>query len=288
MQELRIFCAVNVSRETLTERMLKMSIAKVKTGARILNVPVALIRSNPLHPRIYFDDESIERLALSVSAIGIIEPLTVYENETRGYTLLSGERRLRAAQKAGLTRVPCILLDTVTTERFFAGLVQDTQSKKLNFFEEAMVIDKLCSVTGLDCGEAAVRLGISSDEVQNKLRLLRIPAEMRRAVVENGLTERHVNLLLRLPSDSDKEILLREIVTGRLNVSQASKKCSEILASGRKKQGTIVRYFADITVFVNSVEKAVNTMLSSGIGARFKRRETENTVDFLISIPKNG
>lgn len=265
-----------------------MGIAKVKTGARIIHVPVSLIRSNPLQPRMYFDDESIELLASSVGAIGIIEPLTVYENEEHGYTLLSGERRLRAAQKAGLTRVPCILLDMVTTERFFAGLVQDTQSKKLNFFEEAMVIDKLCSVTGLDYNEAAVRLGISPDVMQNKLRLLRIPVEMRKTIVENGLTERHVNILLRLPSDSDKETLLREIVTGRLNVSQTAKKCSEILACGRKKQGTIVRYFTDITVFVNSIEKAVNTMLSSGIGARFKRRETDNTIDFLISIPKNG
>ncbi len=265
-----------------------MSIAKVKTGARILHVPVSLIRSNPLQPRMYFDEESIERLSMSVGAIGIIEPLTVYENEEHGYTLLSGERRLRAAQKAGLTRVPCVLLDMVTTERFFAGLVQDMQSKKLNFFEEAMVIDKLCSVTGFDYDEAAIMLGVSPDTVQNKLRLLHIPVGMRKTIVENGLTEKHVNILLRLPSDSDKETLLREIVAGRLNVSQTEKKCSDILSFGRKKHGTIVKYFADITIFVNSIEKAVNTMLSSGIGARYKRRETENSVDFLISIPKNG
>lgn len=265
-----------------------MGIGKVKTGARIINVPITLIRSNPLQPRIYFDDAAIERLAVSVGTIGIIEPLTVYENEEHGYTLLSGERRLRAAQKAGLSRVPCILLDMVTTDRFFAGLVQDTQSERLNFFEEAMVIDKLCSVSGADSAEAAKRLGISAEDMQSKLRYLRIPPEMRKTVIENGLTERHVNILLRLPSDSDKETLLREIVTGRLNVTQTAKKCSEILSCGRKKQGNIIKYFADVTVFVNSIEKAIGTMLSSGINARVKRRETDSTVDFLISIPKNG
>ena len=88
--------------------------------------------------------------------------------------------------------------------------------------------------------------------------------------------------------NKDKETLLREIITGRLNVSSAEKKCREILATGRKQHGTIIKYFNDITVFVNSIEKTINTMLSSGISARCKRRETETTVDYLISIPKNG
>lgn len=265
-----------------------MRLSKVKTEARIINVPIHLIRSNPLQPRIYFDDENMELLTASVCAIGIIEPLTVYENEEHGYTLLSGERRLRAAQKAGLERVPCVLLDMVTTERFFAGLVQDMQSQKLNCFEEAMVIDKLCSVTGLNYTDAAEKLGISPTLMQKRLRLLQIPVNMRKAIIENGLTEKHIALLLRLPSDKDKETLLCEIITGRLNVSSAEKKCREILATGRKQHGTIIKYFNDITVFVNSIEKTINTMLSSGIGARCKRRETETTVDYLISIPKNG
>lgn len=265
-----------------------MSKTRVKTGARIINVPINLIRSNPLQPRIFFDDESLERLAVSVGKIGIIEPLTVYENEEHGYTLLSGERRKRAAQRAGLDSVPCILVDIVTTDRFYAGLVQDMQAKKLNCFEEAAVIDKLCSVTGLSFDEAGERLGIPPEQIKNKLRFLSIPAQMRKSVIENGLTEKHVNILLRLQSDTDKEILLKEIVAGRLNVSEASKKCSEILASERKKHGTIIRFFNDITVFVNSIEKTVNTMLASGIEAKYRRRETETTIDYLISIPKNG
>lgn len=265
-----------------------MGISKVKTGARVINVPISLIRSNPLRPRIFFDDESLDLLTQSVSAIGIIEPLTVYENEEHGYTLLSGERRLRAAQRAGFDRVPCILLDIYSTDRFFAGLVQDVQTKKLNYFEEAMVIDKLCSVTGLSYEEAGERLGISPETMTNKLRLLSIPAEMRKTVVENGLTERHVKLLLRLPSDKDKETLLREIITGRLNVSDAAKKCSEIMTHGRKRHGTIIKYFNDITIFVNSIEKVINTMLESGLNARYKRRETDSAIEYLISIPKNG
>ena len=168
-------------------------------STRVLFLPIHDIAPNPGQPRTRFSHESLEELADSIRAHGILQPLSVRRLSTSQYELISGERRLRAAKMAGLSHVPCILVKAGDLESSLLALVENLQRRDLDFVEEATALQKLIFTYHLSQEEAARRVGKSQSAVANKLRLLKLDKVLLDEMLEHQRSERPARALLRLP-----------------------------------------------------------------------------------------
>ena len=252
----------------------------METG-RVVFLPARAIRPNPEQPRRSFDEAGLEELAESVRCHGILQPLSVRRVGT-SYELIAGERRLRAAQRAGLTEIPCIVMNMDDTESGVAALVENLQRQDLDFLEEALGISRLIQLRGLSQEQAARMLGKSQSAVANKLRLLRHSPQVLRAIREAGLTERHARALLKLETDPEKLAAISHILRQSLSVARTERYIDSLLAGSQRKKPTRV----NVGGFLNHLNQTLARFQSSGIGAVSERRETEKEIVVTITIPK--
>ena len=248
---------------------------------------------NPVQPRKRFDDESLEELSGSIKSYGILNPLTV-RLRCGKYELVAGERRLRAAQLAGLEEVPCILIDVNMEDASLIALVENLQRRDLDFIEEALGISQLIRMFGMSQEEAARRIGKSQSAVANKLRLLKLPSDVLESLRQNGLTERHGRALLRLPNPVAQRAALEYIVDNGLTVAATDAYIDALLSAPEEaeqkdeekpeKRRTFV--LKDVRVFLNTLSRSIDLMKQGGIDAGIQREETDDSLILTISIPK--
>lgn len=270
--------------------LLKKSPPKPKSGGNILMIPEQEIMPNPTQPRRHFDRQELANLAQSIRANGILQPVTV-RTIPGGYELIAGERRLRAARLAGLTHIPCILINADDRKTALLSLLENLQRQDLSFFEEADAIQKLMRVYGLSQEEAARKLGMAQSTLSNKLRLLRLPESIRLTLEREQLTERHARTLLRLETAAQMEEALSRIIDEKLNVAQSEKLIDQLLqkpVSEKKGKKVPIKLFKDVRLFVNTLNHAVDTMKRAGISAASSRNETDEYIEYIVRIPKNG
>lgn len=250
------------------------------------------IYPNPVQPRKSFDDESLDELCRSIKSFGILNPLTVRLRNGK-YELVAGERRLRAAKLAGLSELPCILLDVNLEDSGLIALVENLQRKDLDFLEEAEGLSRLISMFNLSQEEAARRIGKSQSAVANKLRLLKLPKDVLESLRQNGLTERHGRALLRLNDADSQRLALAYIVDNMLTVSATDAYIEALLSTPddipapekpRPKRSFILK---DVRIFLNTLSHSVNMMKQGGIDAGIHKEETEDSLILTISIPKS-
>ena len=151
---------------------------KPRTAGQVLLIPSEMIYPNPNQPRKAFNQEELVNLAISIRMNGILQPLTVRQID-KGYELVAGERRLRASRLAGLVTVPCIVIEVNTLKSAIFSLIENLQRQNLNYFEEAVAIEKLMKDFDISQEDAARRLGKAPSTVSNKLRLLTLPEKAR-------------------------------------------------------------------------------------------------------------
>lgn len=259
---------------------------KPRTAGQVLLIPHEKIFPNPNQPRQHFDQEELVNLAISIRMNGILQPITVRKAE-KGYELVSGERRLRASRLAGLITVPCIVVDVNNMKSAVFALIENLQRQNLGFFEEAKAIEKLMSEYGLSQEEAARRLGKAPSTVSNKLRLLALPEDAQRIIMDNSLSERHARALLRLKSEEVLPIL-QKITEKKLNVTQTEALVEEQLNKSQAPTRRTKRMFSDVKIFLKAINNAVDTMQKSGIGADIKREDTGESYIYKIEIPKKA
>lgn len=188
----------------------------------VISIPINQISPNPRQPRARFDDTTLAELADSIVAHGIIQPLLVSRNEDgSGYTLVAGERRWQAAQRAGLNTVPVIIRQTTDQQRLELALIENIQRADLNALEEAAAFRQLSEEFQLSHEEIAARVGKSRVAVTNTLRLLNLPEVVKRALLEDEISEGHARALLGLTNPRAMESALRTIVYQKMTVRQA-------------------------------------------------------------------
>lgn len=258
---------------------------KPRAAGQVLLIPSEMIYPNPNQPRKTFNQEELVNLAISIRMNGILQPLTVRQID-KGYELVAGERRLRASRLAGLISVPCIVVDINTLKSAVFSLIENLQRQNLNFFEEAVAIEKLMKDFDISQEDAARRLGKAPSTVSNKLRLLSLPEKARELILEKGLTERHARALLKL----EKEQLmpcLENVIERKLNVSQTEKYIDELLLKEDKPKRQTKIMFSDVKIFLKTINNAVDTMNRAGIRADVKREDTGDSYRYVIDIPKN-
>lgn len=247
---------------------------------RVLFLPARSIRPNPAQPRKIFREEALADLADSIRQHGILQPLSV-RRVGNSYELIAGERRLRAAQKAGLTEIPCIVMNMDDRESSLAAMVENLQRQDLDFVEEARGIQGLMEQWDMSQDRAAKLLGKSQSAIANKLRLLRHSPEVLRALQETNLTERHARALLKLGSEEEKLQAIAVISRCGMNVARTEKYIQELLSQKQKPEGRV-----NLGSFLNNLNHALAKIQRSGIPAVSERRETEREIVLTITIPK--
>ena len=200
---------------------------------KLREIDIDRIVPNTQQPRKYFNEEALNELADSIRAHGLIQPIIVQPLPDNLFQLIAGERRWRAAQKAGLMKLPAVVRDSTSDASLEIALIENLQREDLNPIEEAQAYEKLIVEFGLTQEEVARRVGKNRVTITNMLRLLRLPPEVQQWISEDRLTTGHAKALLSLSDLSSILDVARKIIQGSYSVRQA-----EMLVSRLGKGGT--------------------------------------------------
>lgn len=256
-------------------------------SARVLYLSPQVISPNPGQPRREFDPKGLEELSQSIARHGILQPLSV-RRLNEGYELISGERRLRAAKLAGLEQVPCLVVNADGAESSLLALIENVQRRDLDFWEEALALQELLSVTGLSQEALAKQIGKSQSAVANKLRLLKLSPDAIRILRDNGYSERHARSLLRLPTPEAQEEAARQVVEQGLTVARTEEYVDALLSppAPSPKKSKPIFVLKDVRLFLNTVKRGLSMMQSAGVAADCQREDTPSEILLTIRIPR--
>jgi ParB family transcriptional regulator, chromosome partitioning protein len=201
-------------------------------------IAIEEIHPSPGQPRTTFDSARLDELASSIQTQGIIQPLIVRVRAGGGYELIAGERRWRAAQRAGLQEVPAVVRDVAPTQAFEMALVENLQREDLNPLEEAAGYERLISEFGYTQEQLSERVGKDRSTVANALRLLRLPEGVRALLAEGRLSMGHARALLGLETAATIERMARQIVARELSVRRVEELVRRQRAGGQAPERT--------------------------------------------------
>lgn len=206
-------------------------------GDSVLILKISSVEPNRDQPRKHFSEEGIEELASSIKQYGIIQPLLVQKRDDY-YEIIAGERRWRAAMKAGLKEVPVIVKDYTNREAVEISLIENIQREDLNPIEEALAYDRLIQEFEMTQEQVAGRVSKSRSAVTNSLRLLKLDAEVRQMVIAGEISEGHARTLLGLPNEEMQKLLADRIIKEKLSVRDTEKLVKKLTTNTPKKQKT--------------------------------------------------
>lgn len=281
---------------------MNIDLTALAPSPRIINhgnsqsIPINSIKPNPNQPRLEIDEEALNELAASIENYGLMQPITVRQTIPFEYELVAGQRRLAACKMLGMDYIPAIIMRVNEADSAVLALVENIQRENLNYIEEAEAFVTVINEFGLTQDELADKLGKTQSTVANKIRILRLPVQIRAMLCEYGLTERHARALLKLPNEQMQLEVISEVIKRGLNVSKTEALIEKRLQSERekaespvkteKRPGHLPHTFRDIRIFSNTIRKAVELMNKSGVNATTKRRESDEYIEYTIKIPK--
>lgn len=201
----------------------------------IVEIKISEIRSNPYQPRKIFDEESLNELASSIKEHGIVQPIIV-KKSIKGYELVAGERRTKAAKIAGLETVPAIIKDFDDEQMMEIALIENIQRENLNPIEEAMAYDSILRSSNITQDELAKKFGKSRSYITNSLGLLRLPDDTKKYVEDNKLSMSHARALSKLEDNDQINRLANKIVNENLNVRAIENITRDIHEQETKKE----------------------------------------------------
>ena len=202
-----------------------------------LEIPIAQIRPNPFQPRREFDPEKLAELAASIREHGVLQPILLRRVEG-GYQVVAGERRLRAAEQAGLTKIPAVIGDFSDATMMQVALVENLQRADLNPIEEAEAYRRLIEEFGLTQEEIAQKVGKSRSAIANTLRLLNLPAAIQEDLRAGRASEGHARAVLGLTDEAERLAAWKEVVGGGLSVRETEEL---VKARAGKERGDVSR-----------------------------------------------
>lgn len=244
---------------------------------RYLEIPVDDIRPNPDQPRSRFDDESLQELADSITEVGVLQPVVVTREQDGSHHLIAGERRWRAARRAGLTTIPAVVRGTSGANTLVEALIENLQREDLTPLEEAHAYRQLLEDTGINQDELAKRVGKSRPAVSNTLRLLQLPGQVQALIDSGRLSAGHARPLIGLEDEKYAVHLAEKAVAEGWSVRQV-----EEAARARKEMETPER--AKITymrpVEIIELEKRLSDRLGSRVKISYRNQKGKVEIRF--------
>jgi ParB family chromosome partitioning protein len=219
----------------MTRKVLGRGLSALLTEASSSNneelkdIQVDLIEPNNLQPRTSFDDQHLEELSQSIKENGIVQPILVRRTAGAKYQIVAGERRWRAAQRAGLHTVPAVIRDVADEKMLELALIENIQRQELNAIEEASAYKKLIDTLGLTQETVAQRVGRDRTFVTNYLRLLRLPEDIQRLVEESKISMGHARALLGIDDPSKQRDIAKSIIEKGLSVRETERTIKRLI-----------------------------------------------------------
>lgn len=207
-------------------------IEDAKRNDEIIDIKLEDLRPNPYQPRKVFDENALNELAISIKQQGVFQPIIV-KKSIKGYEIIAGERRYKAAYIAGLVKVPAVIIDLNDNESAEVAIVENIQRRDLSPIEEAKSYKKLLDRGYLTQDQLASRMGKTQATISNKLRLLNLDEKVQDALLNNKISERHARSLLRVESKEEQREILDNIINNKLNVRETEKLISEKLGENK-------------------------------------------------------
>lgn len=259
--------------------------------ADVHEIGIATIAPNPFQPRKTFHDEGLNDLASSIREHGILQPLLVRKKD-KGYELIAGERRLRAAKLAGRDTVPVLVRELEDKEMAELAMIENLQREDLHFLEEAEGFQQLLSGFGLTQEDLARRVGKNQSTIANKLRLLRLAPAVRNTLLTENLTERHARALLKLDDTNRQQDVLTAVVSNSLNVRETEDLVEGVLddisreMAKKAPRQNVVKIIKDVRIFINTINSVVAEIKKTGLKVRMTQTQDDDSITINLKIPK--
>ena len=255
----------------------------LKKEVIVQQIPIIKIRSNPYQPRRYFQRNALEELAASIRTYGILQPLRLRPMNAGYYELITGERRLQAAELAGLETVPALIQNVSECDSAVYVLLENIQRQSFSCLEEAEGYHSLMEDYGLSLEEVAKRLC--------KLRILKLDDPIKRLLSENHCSERHARALLRLPDDGSRMLILEQTIREELSPRQTEALVEETLSQMRyhisdKPHLKEKHHVTDFRLYTNTVKQAVDAIRRAGGIVTYTEQEDAETCQIQIHLQK--
>ncbi|MBE6082944.1 nucleoid occlusion protein [Sporanaerobacter sp. PP17-6a] len=257
--------------------------------SEIMFIPIKFIKPNPYQPRKNFNKRALEELSQSIKTYGLIQPISVRKLCNESYELIAGERRLRASEMAELEKIPAIIVNYKDKDSAMVALIENLQREDLNFIEEAEGYNNLIKDHNFTQQELAEKLGRNQSTIANKLRILKLPDDIKKELLENNLTERHARALLRLPDDEYRRKTLEKIIKSDFTVKKTEKLIDDILndltkVESEKKQN--IKSLINVRIYLNTIKNAYNAIKNSGVNAKYTEKDMGEYLEVTVRIPK--
>lgn len=257
---------------------------------KVDQVDIELIKPNKYQPRTIFSDEKIEELARTIHTHGIIQPIVIRKAE-EGYEIIAGERRFRAMKKLGWKEVPAIIRNLDDKETASIALIENLQREELTAIEEAYAYEKLLELHGLTQEALAQRLGKGQSTIANKLRLLKLPDEIKNKILSKELSERHARALISVKDTDLQTKLFQEAIEDQLNVKQLEERIHAALnpveeEKVKKKAVKRKSVSKDVRIALNTIRQSLQLVTKSGIAVKTEEEDTDDFYTITVKIPK--
>jgi ParB family chromosome partitioning protein len=255
------------------------------SGEEIKQIPVHEVISSPYQPRTIFDDDKIDELCQTIKTHGVIQPIVVRMRDSV-YEIIAGERRWRAVKKLGLETIPAIVREFNDSQAASIALIENLQREGLTSIEEAVAYQKLIDLHQLTQESLAQRLGKSQSTIANKIRLLNLPEEVKAALRERQISERHARSLLSLDSVEMQLKVLAEIIAKGLNVKQTEARIAFYKQVSQTKKSKRVSYTKDVRLALNTIRQSIDMVSGSGMEIKTSENDRGDHYEIVIQIPK--
>lgn len=243
-----------------------------------LEVPVDGIKPNPDQPRSRFDDETLEELAASITEVGVLQPVVVSREDDGTLYLIAGERRWRAARKAGLTTIPAVVRGATGDTTLVEALIENVQRQDLTPLEEAHAYKQLLENTGMNQEQVAERVGKSRPAISNTLRLLQLPGAVQRMVDAGSLSAGHARALLGLSDEKYSVHLAEKAVSEGWSVRQVEEAVRDRREMEEPPVATKVRQIRPVEII--ELEKRLADRIGSRVKINYRNEKGKIEIRF--------
>lgn len=221
-----------IPRKTVVTKFSTDEINKIDDKNKILDIEIEKIQLNPHQPRQKFNHEDLEDLINSIKVYGIIQPLIVTRVDDNNYQLIAGERRLRSAKVLNLPTVPAIVREAKEQEKLELAIIENLQRKNLNPLEEALSFKRLMDEFNLTQEAVSQKIGKKRSSIANTMRLLALPEEVQKAILDEKISEGHARAIASLENIQDQKELLRKILRNQLTVRDVEAQVKQVKIKG--------------------------------------------------------
>jgi ParB family transcriptional regulator, chromosome partitioning protein len=231
-------------------------------GDELLEVDIELIEPNPHQPRLNFDEKKLDELAQSIQANGLVQPILLRRMPQGNYQIVAGERRWRAAQRAGIQRINAVVRDIPDARLLELALIENIQREELNPIEEAHAYQRLIRDFKMTQDEMALRVGKDRSSVANHLRLLKLPVTIQKMLEDGSLTAGHARALLALETEQLQLKMADEIVNGKLSVRDTERAVKRASSGSKiRENSTALRNDANIRAAELKMKRVLGTQV---------------------------